>query len=76
MKKVLIVLFGVLVLQSYVFAETWEERTARNVPWSVKFPDDPACRNRVIEWNTVSPWVVGIDSHFLYEDYADCYGEG
>ena len=76
MKKILIVLFGVLAIQGYVFAESWEERAASKTPWSADFPDDPACWNRAIEWNTENPWVVGIGSHFLSEDYADCYGEG
>ena len=73
MKKILIVLFGVLVFQGYVFAESWEDRAERMAPWSSDFPDDPACWNRAVEWNTVNPWVVGIGSHFLYEDFADCF---
>ena len=73
MKEILIVLFGVLAFQGYVFAESWEERAARKAPWSADFPDDPACWNRAVEWNTVNPWVVGIGSHFLYEDFADCF---
>ena len=73
MKKLLIVLFGVLIIQGYVFAESWEERAASKTPWSSDFPDDPACWNTSVEWNTVNPWVVGIGAHFLYEDYADCY---
>ena len=72
MKKILIVLFGLLVFQGYVFAESWEERAERKAPWSADFPDDPACWNRAVEWNTVNPWLVGIGSHFLYEDFADC----
>ena len=73
MKKILIVLFGALVFQGYVFAESWEERAASKTPWSADFPDDPACWNRAVEWNTVNPWLVGIGSHFLYEDFADCF---
>ena len=73
MKKLLIVLFGALIFQGYVFAESWEERAASKTPWSSDFPDDPACWNTSVEWNTVNPWVVGIGAHFLYEDYADCY---
>jgi len=45
MKKILIVLFGVLAFQSTVFAETWEDRAANKVAWSVEFPDAPACWN-------------------------------
>ena len=41
MKKMLIVLFGVLAFQITVFAETWEDRAANKVAWSVEFPDDP-----------------------------------
>ena len=69
----MIALIGVLAFQGYVFAESWEERAARKAPWSADFPDDPACWNRAVEWNTENPWIVGIGPHFLYEDYADCY---
>ena len=72
-RKMLVVLCGVLAFQGYVFAETWEDRAASKTPWSTDFPDDPACWNRAIEWNSENPWVVGIGSHFLYEDFADCY---
>ena len=41
MKKLLIVLFGVLAFQGFVFAESWEERAASKTPWSSDFPDDP-----------------------------------
>ena len=51
MKKILIVLFGVLAFQGYVFAESWEERAANKTPWSADFPDDPACWNPPIGWN-------------------------
>ena len=57
MKKLLIVLFGALIFQGYVFAESWEERAASKTPWSSDFPDDPACWNTFVEWNTVNPWV-------------------
>ena len=57
MKKLLIVLFGALIFQGYVFAESWEERAASKTPWSSDFPDDPACWNTSVEWNTVNPWV-------------------
>ena len=42
MKKILIVLFGVLAFQGHVFAESWEERAARMAPWSIEFPDEPS----------------------------------
>ena len=32
MKKILIVLFGLLAFQAHVFAESWEERAARKLP--------------------------------------------
>ena len=32
MKKLLIVLYGVLVFQGYVFAESWEERASSKTP--------------------------------------------
>ena len=73
MKKILIVLFGVLVFQGYVFAETWEDRAARKAPWSAEFPDDPACWNAVVKWDTGNPWIVGVGSHFLFEDLVDCF---
>ena len=41
MKKILIVLFGVLAFQGYVFAESWEDRAASKTPWSSDFPHDP-----------------------------------
>ena len=72
-RKMLVVLCGLLLFQSYVLAETWEDRAASKTPWSTDFPDDPACWNRAVEWNTVNPWLVGIGSHFLYEDFADCF---
>ena len=72
-RKMLVVLCGLLLFQSYVLAETWEDRAASKTPWSADFPDDPACWNRAVEWNTVNPWLVGIGSHFLYEDFADCF---
>ncbi len=43
MRKFLIVLFGLVAFQGYVFAETWEERAANKTPWSAEFPDDPVC---------------------------------
>ena len=73
MKKILIVLFGVLVFQGYVFAETWEDRAARKAPWSAEFPDDPACWNADVKWDTGNPWIVCVGSHFLYEDLVDCF---
>ena len=86
MKKLLIVLFGVLAFQGYVFAESWEDRAASKTPWSSDFPDDPACWNPIVEWNTENPWVVGMGSHDEYRDlsgcisvcaaYATCYRKG
>ena len=35
MKKILIVLIGVLAFQVHVLAESWEERAEREAPWSV-----------------------------------------
>ena len=32
MKKMLLVLFGVLVVQSHTFAETWQDRAANKTP--------------------------------------------
>ena len=37
MSKMLIVLFGVLVFQGYVFAETWEDRAANKTHWSAEY---------------------------------------
>ena len=73
MKKILIVLFGVLAFQGYVFAESWEDRAARKAPWSADFPDDPACWDPSIAWDTENPWMVGVGSHFLFEDLVDCF---
>ena len=36
MKKILIVLFGVLIFQGYVFAESWEDRAAKKLPGVLK----------------------------------------
>ena len=44
-RKMLVVLCGLLLFQGYVFAETWEDRAANKVAWSAEFPDDPACWN-------------------------------
>ena len=35
MKKILIVLFGVLAFQAHVLAGSWEERAERKAPWSI-----------------------------------------
>ena len=48
MKKILIMLFGVLAFQVHVLAGSWEERAARMAPWSIEFPDDPACWNPTV----------------------------
>ncbi|SVB38039.1 uncharacterized protein METZ01_LOCUS190893, partial [marine metagenome] len=55
----LLVLFGMLVVQSYTFAETWQDRAANKTPWSAEFADDPACWNPPVGWNSENPWVVG-----------------
>ena len=73
MKKILIVLLGMLVFQSNVWAETWEDRAARKTAWSADFPDDPACWDPSIAWDTENPWIVGVGSHFLFEDLVDCF---
>ena len=59
MKKILIVLFGVLIFQGYVFAETWEDCAANKAAWSAEFPNDPACWNPPVGRNTDNPWIVG-----------------
>ena len=74
MKKMLIVLFGVLAFQSYVFAETWEDRAANKVAWSAENPDDPACWNPPVGWNTDNPWIVGKGDHEAYYGLANCVG--
>ena len=86
MKKILIVLFGVLTFQAHVFAASWEERAARKPPWSIEFPDDPTCWNPAVVWNTKNPWVVGMGDHDEYEslpgctnvcaEHATCYRKG
>ena len=86
MKKILIVLFGVLAFQVHVFAESWEERATRNAPWSIVFPDDPACWNSAVEWNTENLWLVGMGNHDEYKglsgcisvcvEYVTCYRKG
>ena len=73
MKKLLIVLFGVLAFQGFVFAESWEERAASKTPWSSDFPDDPACWNPPVGWNTDNPWVVGKGDHPGYDGLSNCF---
>ena len=73
MRKMLIVLFGVLAFQSYVFAETWEDRAANKTPWSAEFPDDPACWNPPVGWNAENPWVVGKGDHSAYDGLSECF---
>ena len=73
MKKLLIVLFGLLAFQGYVFAESWEERAASKTPWSSDFPHDPACWNPPVGWNADNPWVVGKGDHEAYYGLANCF---
>ncbi len=73
MRSIVMLLLGVLLFQSAVYAETWEDRAARKTPWSTDFPNDPACWNPDVGWNTTNPWIVGIGGHFLFEDFADCF---
>ena len=63
MKRILIVLCGLLAFQGYVFAETWQDRAANKTHWSAEFADDPACWNTSVGWNTEYPWVVGKGDH-------------
>ena len=64
---------GLLVLQGCVFVETWEDRAARKLPWSAKFPDDPACWNADVEWDAEYSWIVELGKYVLFEDFVDCY---
>ena len=73
MKKLLIVLFGVLIFQGHVFAESWEERAARKAPWSSDFPDGPACWNPPIGWDTENPWIVGKGDSDGYDGLRNCF---
>ena len=73
MKKILIVLFGVLAFQGYVFAESWEDRAANKTPWSVEFHDDPVCWNPPVGWNTDNPWIVGKGDNPGYDGLRDCF---
>ena len=50
--KILVVLCGLLLFQSYVFAETWEDRAANKTPWRAEFAADPAGWNPPVSWNT------------------------
>ena len=73
MKKILIVLFGLLVFQGYVFAETWEDRAANKTPWSAEYPDDPVCWNPPVWTNTENPWIVGRGDNPAYDGLRDCF---
>ena len=72
-RKMLVVLCGLLLFQSYVFAETWEDRAANKTPWSAEFADDPACWNPPVSWNTENPWIVGKGDHEAYYGLANCF---
>ena len=66
-------MFGVLAVQGYVLSESWEERTARKVPWSAEFPDDPACWNPSVGWDTENPWIVGKGDSDGYDGLRNCF---
>ena len=72
-EKMLIVVLGVLAFQSAAWAETWEDRAARKAVWSTDFPDDPACWNPPVGWNTENLWVVGKGDHEAYYGLANCF---
>ena len=72
-RKILVVVCGLLAFQGYVFAETWQDRAANKTPWSTQFPDDPACWNTSVGWNTENPWVVGKGDHEAYYALANCF---
>ena len=62
-----------LATQTIAWAETWEDRAAKNSVWSSDFPDDPACWNTSVGWNTGNPWVVGKGDHEAYYALANCF---
>ena len=72
-RKMLVVLCGLLLFQSYVFAETWEDRAANKTPWSAEFADDPACWNPPVSWNTENPWIVGKGDNPGYDGLRNCF---
>ena len=72
-RKILVVVCGLLAFQGYVFAETWEERAANKTPWSAEFPDDPACWNPPVGWNTDNPWIVGKGDNAGYDGLSNCF---
>ena len=72
-RKILVVLCGLLVFQGYVFAETWEDRAANKTPWSTEFPDDPVCWNPPVWTNTENPWIVGRGDNPAYDGLRDCF---
>ena len=71
--KILILLFGLLAIQGYVFAQTWEDRAATNTPWSAEFPDDPACWKPSIWPNNENPWIVGKGDNPGYDGLRNCF---
>ena len=72
-RKILVVVCGLLAFQGYVFAETWEDRAANKTPWSAEFADDPVCWNPPVGWNTDNPWIVGKGDHDAYYGLANCF---
>ena len=72
-RKILVVLCGLLAFQGYVFAETWEDRAANKTAWSAEFPDDPVGWNPPIWTNTENPWIVGKGDNPGYDGLRDCF---
>ena len=73
MRNILIILCCILATQSIAWAETWEDRAAKKSVWSSNFPDDPACWNPPVGWNTDNPWIVGKGDHTAYDSLSDCF---